>query len=86
MARIFSISFFHDHIYYNALIDVRTATNYTEYNITMIDDEIRSLLPTNKIISYAPGQFFFPNADTGNEVVMNNIIKAISDHVHSLLH
>ncbi|MBD0278642.1 MAG: hypothetical protein ICV51_13895 [Flavisolibacter sp.] len=84
MARIFSISFLYENIHYSALIDVRTISGYTEYNISMIDDYIRNLLPGNKIISYAPNQFTFMNADTGNEVVMKTIIKAITDHIHSL--
>ena len=86
MARIFSISFVYDDIQYSALVDVRVDSRYTEYNISLLNTELSQYLPGNKIISSAPGHFAFLNADTGNEVLMNQIIKAISDHIHSLQH
>ena len=86
MTRIFSISFVYDDIQYSALVDVRVDSCYTEYNISLLNTELSQYLPGNKIISSAPGQFAFLNADTGNEMLMNQIIKAISDHIHSFQH
>ena len=84
MARIFSISFPHDDDTYSALISVRTTPDYTEYSLTMLDDALSRLLPSNKIISSRTGEYAFLNADTGNETLMNAIIKAVSSYIHSM--
>lgn len=85
MARIFSISFFFDNSTYTALVNVRTAEDATaEYTVTVLDDAVSRLLPGNKIISPAPGELIFQNADTGNEILMNAILRAVSAHLNSV--
>ncbi len=85
MARIFSINFPHQGEMQNALISVRNNHSYTEYNIEMIHDELLKLLPDNKIISTSSKHFVFPNATTAHsENLMNEIIKAVANHVQSL--
>ena len=85
MARIFSIQFLHKDVLQNAMISVRETPFHTEYRITMLDDSLADLLPSDKIISPAPGTFFFANTLIKDySEVMKNIIRAISSHIHSV--
>ena len=85
MARIFSIQFLHKDILQNAMVSVRETPFHKEYRITMLDDNIADLLPSDKIISPAPGTFFFANTLLKDySELMKDIIRAISMHIHSI--
>lgn len=84
MARIFSISFSYRDNTYTALINVQPTSLATEYHVTLLDDDLNYLLPGSKVISHTPGHYAFQNAGTGNEELMNALIKAVAGHVHSL--
>jgi hypothetical protein len=87
MARIFSIQFFYKESLQNAMVSVRETAFYTEYQITMLDDFLKSQLPSDKIISTAQGHFAFANVLLQNYTgLMKEIIAAISGHIHSLQH
>lgn len=85
MARIFSISFQYGGMEHNAMVTVRTTPFFTEYSITIFDDELQELLPNNKVISTSANSFTFSDSTSENAPqLMNGIIKAIAGHVHSL--
>ena len=85
MARIFSIQFFYNSALQNAMIAVRETPFHTEYKLTMLDDNLMDLLPSDKIISPAPGSFFFANTLIKDYTdLMKDIINAISNHIHSV--
>ena len=85
MARIFSISFLHKGFSHNAMVAVRTTPFFTEYTISVFDELLAVLLPNNKVISTSQNNFTFPDAtDQNDPQLMNDIIKAIAEHVHSM--
>ena len=85
MARIFSIQFTYKDLLQNAMVSVRETPFHTEYKITSLDDDLAQLLPSDTIVSTAPGHFIFPNVLLKNyNDLMKDIIKAISVHIHSL--
>jgi hypothetical protein len=84
MARIFNIYFYYDDLMYNAVVYARSTPFYTEYTLKNFDTELMELLPGNKILSQSPGHFVFQNASTGSsKVLMNSIIKAVTEHVQA---
>ena len=85
MARIFSIQFLHNDVLQNALVSVRETPFHIEYRVTMMDSNLAPLLPSDKIISPAPGTFFFANTVLKDySELMKDIITAISRHIHSI--
>ena len=49
------------------------------------NEELLELLPGNKILSQAPGHYVFQNASSENStVLMNAIIKAVSEHMQGV--
>ena len=84
MARIFNIYFVFEGMMYNAVVSVRSTPFHTEYTLNNFDDELLELLPGNKILSKSPGHFIFQNASSENSsTLMNSIIKAVSEHMHT---
>lgn len=84
MARIFNIYFtYEDHIH-SAVVSVRKTPFFTEYSLNNFNEDLMQLLPGNKIVSKSPDHFIFQNADEGNSIVlMNAIIRAVSEHLHA---
>ena len=84
MARIFNIYFTYEGIVHNAIVSVRITPFFTEYILGNLDEELRMLLPDNKIYSQTPGHLFFQNAAAFySEELMNVIIKTIARHLHA---
>ena len=84
MARIFNIYFAFEGMVYTAVVSVRPTPFYTEYTLNNFAEELLELLPGNKIVSRAPGDFVFQNASAENSTaLMNAIIKAVSEHMHA---
>ena len=84
MARIFNIYFTYDDILHNAIVSVRITPFFTEYIIGNLDEDLRVMLPDNKIFSQSPGQLFFQNITAEHSVeLMNVIIKNINRHLHT---
>jgi len=85
MARIFTIQFTYEDETYNTIVSVKTTPLFIEYTLVNLDFELLSLLPGNTLISTAPKTLFFANANEGNATaLMNNIIKAVSQHLQSV--
>lgn len=85
MARIFSIHFTYESIRYNAMVFVRETPFHKEYTLNMLDERLLHLLPSDKIISPEPGQFVFQNSELEEpSELMTQIIKAITEHMHSM--
>ncbi|HEX2534456.1 MAG TPA: hypothetical protein VHK69_12010, partial [Chitinophagaceae bacterium] len=59
MARIFTISFHFGGQAYSAISAVKDNPFYTEFTLGMLPDDLSALLPGNRIVSPAPGQFQF---------------------------
>lgn len=87
MARIFSIDFIYKNASHRAMIAVRQTAFYTEYKISLQSIELTGLLLSDKIVSPGPGIFVFANMPVHeyNEI-MNQILIAVKDHVHSVSH
>lgn len=84
MVRIFNIYFNYDDVLRSAIVSVRTTPFFIEYTLGNMDEDLQMLLPGNKIISQAPGQFFFQNSlPEHSNILMNVIIKSISNHLHA---
>lgn len=85
MARIFTIRFTYENTLHNAMVFVKETPFFIEYKLNMLDVHLLNLLPSNKIISSSPGQFTFTDAyGFENHDLMNEIIRAISEHIHSV--
>lgn len=85
MARIFNIYFEFDGMVYNAVVSVRSTAFLTEYTLNNFNEELLLLLPSNKILSQAPGHFVFQNASSENSTaLMNAIIKAVAEHMQGV--
>ena len=83
MARIFTINFFYDDNYYNAVVSVRNTPFFVEYTLTNFNEDLLQKLPGNKIISKEQGHYIFQNATSEHsETLMKSIIKAVSEHMH----
>jgi hypothetical protein len=84
MARIFTINFSYDNIYYNAVVSVRNTPFFVEYTLTNFNEDLLEKLPGNKIISKETGHYIFQNASSEHsESLMKSIIKAVSEHLHA---
>jgi hypothetical protein len=82
MARIFNIYFTYDSASYNAIVSVRTTPFFTEYTLLNFNEELKILLPGNKIISSTPEQFIFQNATSDHSItLMKEIIRAVREHL-----
>ena len=85
MARIFSVGFMHKGVAHNAMISVRTSPFFTEYSIHIFDELLTALLPNNKVISTSENSFAFSDSTLENDPqLMDDILKAIAEHVHSI--
>ena len=84
MARIFNIYFEFEGVMYNAVVSLRTTAFFTEYTLNNFNENLLELLPGNKILSKAPGHFVFRDvAPQNSAVLMEAIIKAVSEHMHA---
>lgn len=84
MARIFNIYFDFEGTMHHAMVSVRTTPFFTEYTLSINNDELFEMLPGNKIRSHSAGHFVFHNASVDHSTpLMNAIIKAVSEHLHA---
>lgn len=84
MARIFSIQFDYEGIVHTAMVSVRDTPFFTEYSISMLDDDLMQQLPGAKIVSSAPNQFTFLNIPAQDQSpLMECIIHAVSQHLQT---
>jgi len=84
MARIFNIYFTYDDVTHSAVVSVRTTPFFTEYLLGNLDTDLYLLLPSNKIISNAPGHLFFQNTtQVHSQSLMDVIIKSIAKQLHA---
>ena len=84
MARIFTINFFYNDNYYNAVVSVRNTPFFVEYTLTNFNEDLLKKLPGNKIISKEQGHYIFQNATPEHaEPLMRSIINAVSQHLHA---
>jgi hypothetical protein len=85
MARIFTIRFTYENNLHNAMVFVKETPFFTEYKLNMLEFDLLKLLPSDKIISSTPDHFTFSNS-AGFEYsdLMKEIIRAISEHIHSV--
>ncbi len=82
MARIFTINFFYKNDLRSAIVSVRITPFFTEYTINPMEEEVTEELLSKKIISSAPGQFYFVDCPKEQLTpLMNDIIKAIAQHL-----
>jgi hypothetical protein len=85
MARIFTIRFTYENNLHNAMVFVKETPFFTEYKLNMLEFDLLKLLPSDRIISSTPDHFSFSNsATTEYSDLMKEIIKAISEHIHSV--
>lgn len=85
MARIFSVSFIHRGLTYNAMVAVRTTPFFTEYTISIFDELLAALLPNNKVLTTVVNSLTFSDSTEANDPqLMDDIIKAIAEHVHQV--
>ncbi|MCU7550367.1 hypothetical protein OCK74_14695 [Chitinophagaceae bacterium LB-8] len=85
MARIFTIRFTYEDHPHHAMVFVKETPFFTEYQLNMLEFDLLKLLPSDKIISSTPDHFTFSNSvDFENSDLMKEIIKAISEHIHSV--
>jgi hypothetical protein len=65
---------------HNAMVSVRTTPFFTEYTLNF-EEELMEILPGNKIISTSSDHFTFQHASSGeSSPLMQEIIKAVSQH------
>lgn len=85
MARIFNIYVTHKSATHSGMVSVRQTPFFTEYTLAGFDESLMHLLPGNKILSRGPDDFFFPNAgaEYKEHALMQEIIRALSDHMHA---
>jgi hypothetical protein len=84
MARIFSINFTYAGMNHSAMVSVRTTPFYTEYSINSLNEELLEILPSTKIISSAPNQYFFEHIPKEKTTpLMEILIKEISLHMRT---
>jgi hypothetical protein len=85
MARIFTIRFTYEDNFHHAMVFVKETPFFTEYKLNMLEYDLLKLLPSDKVISSTTDHFTFWNYD-GQEYsdLMKEIIRAISEHIHSV--
>ena len=85
MARIFTIRFTYENNLHNAMVFVKETPFFTEYKLNMLEFDLLKLLPSDKVISSSPDHFtFFNSTGIEHSDLMKEIIKAISEHIHSV--
>jgi hypothetical protein len=85
MARIFNIYFSYNGTMHNAIVSVRTASLFTEYILTHLDENLLQLLPGNKILYTPDDGLFFQSAGPGNSAeLMKEVIRAVGEHLHAM--
>jgi hypothetical protein len=85
MARIFTIRFTYDDVLHNAIVFVKETPFFIEYKLNMLDVNLLKLLPSDKIISSTQDHYKFANTQEDEDSeLMKEIIKAISEHIHSV--
>ena len=67
------------------MVAVRTTPFFTEYTISIFDDLLASLLPNNKVLSTSENSFTFSDSTDANDAqLMNDVLRAIAEHVHHM--
>jgi hypothetical protein len=75
----------HDGIEQHAMVTVRTTPFFTEYSISMLDEDLAAQLPNNKILSTSKDHFVFLDAAKENAPrLMENILQGIAHHLQTL--
>ena len=83
MARIFNIYFSYKNTMHNAMVSVRKTPFFTEYTLKL-EDELLEHVPGNKIISTSPAHFTFQHASSqDSNPLMKELIRAVSQHLHT---
>ncbi len=83
MARIFNIYFTYNNRLRSAMVSVRTTPFFTEYTLRF-DEDLMQLLPGNKIISTSAEHFIFQHTSSQDATpLMQEIIKAVSQHTQT---
>ncbi|MDQ3681981.1 MAG: hypothetical protein M3352_02770 [Bacteroidota bacterium] len=86
MARLFSIQFDYQGIGYNAMVTVRTTPFFTEYQLSMLDEEVLNQLPDKRILSSSPMHYVFASHNSNaSKDLMNEILRSIADHVQAIV-
>jgi hypothetical protein len=84
MARIFNIYFTYNDMMHSAIVSVRSTPFFTEFTLNNFNEDLLELLPGNKILSKAPDHFIFQNVSSANSsILMDEIIRAVSEHLHA---
>lgn len=82
MARLFSINFKYRGTIHNAMVTVKTKPLFTEYELSMLDEEVLHQLPDNRILSSSPAHFVFAShRSNASKDLMNEMIRSIADHM-----
>jgi hypothetical protein len=81
MARIFSINFSYEGFERSAMISVRPTPFFTEYSITMLDEDLAAQLPGNKIIASGKELVFANAAADPPTSLMQRILHVVADHL-----
>jgi hypothetical protein len=85
MARIFSIEFTYKDTVHHGMITVRDTPFHKEYKISLQEEILHDLLPSDKIISPEPDKFIFANTSPQTySDLMKQILAAVAEHVHLL--
>ncbi len=86
MARLFTINFNFEGCMHNALVTVKTTPFFTEYQLSMLDEEILNQLPDNRILSSSPAHFVFASHNTkASKDLMDEMIRTIADHMQTMV-
>jgi hypothetical protein len=81
MARVFTINFSHKGQDRSAVIAVRPTPFYTEYNVSLFDEDIAHDLHSTTIISSTNQQFRYQDCLHETEL-MQKIILGVTEHLH----
>ena len=66
------------------MVSVRTTPFFTEYSISMMDEELLQQLPGNKIVATAPNQLSFLNSRAEDQSpLMSAILTAVAHHLQT---
>lgn len=69
---------------HSAMVSVRTTPFFTEYNLIRLDEDLIELLPSTKIISSTPNQFFFEHIPICKSTpLMDILIREVSLHMRT---
>jgi hypothetical protein len=83
MARIFSINFLFNGETETAMVTVRDTAFFTEYTLTMMNEDLEQALPGNRIIGNTSHKLFFENTGGETTALMAVILNAVEEHVVS---